>query len=648
MSEPQATKGACAPHLAEAGAVPPGRVGQPTVEQYRRLLDAVEDVAVFETDAEGLIVAWPDSALRVFGYRAEDIAGRHFSCLHRADDVAAGLPLQWQQAVAQAGSARDRGWRVRRDGSQLQAACVMHASAGGFVVACRDITVQEAASDHARLAESRLQLLADNLPGTAVCELDLDGTIRSWNVGAQAVTGYTAAEAVGKPLALLYTGPDAAAGRDRAALEAARACGQWAGDERLARQDGAIVRCQTRMVLVRDAAGCPAGLLWTARDISDALRLELLESGNRRLQSFLAILGHELRNPLAPVRNAVEVIALTPDADTRIRHCAAIIDRQLRQLERLVNDLLDVGRVTAGKMKMELTPTSYNEVVGNSLEAIRPVLDAAGQQLVAELPAVSPHVRADANRLGQVLFNLLSNATKYTPRGGTVSVRVHVEPARVVTTVSDTGRGLQRAALDRIFNLFSQESEAGSRSGLGVGLALAKAVVEAHGGAIQADSAGPGKGSTFTVILPRAGAPRREAAAPAPGTPPRRRVLVVDDNADSADSMAELLIMLGHDARAAHGGYQALALAGSFRPDCVLLDLEMPDMSGYEVLQALRQTCGAQVRFLALTGRGTPDDHRRSKLAGFHAHLTKPLAIDALLRALADPATGASPSQSER
>ncbi|WP_029045295.1 ATP-binding protein [Cupriavidus sp. amp6] len=647
MSEPQAAKSARAPHLAEAGGVLVRQAGQPIAEQYRRMLDALEDAAVFETDAEGLIVAWPDAAQRVFGYRAEDIAGRHFSCLHRADDVAAGLPLQWQQAAARAGSARDRGWRVRRDGSQLQAACVMHASAGGFVVACRDITVQEAASEHARLAESRLQLLADNLPGTAVCELDLDGTIRSWNAGAQAVTGYEPADAIGKPLALLYTGPDAAAGRDRAALEAARACGQWAGDERLARQDGAIVRCQTRMVLVRDAAGCPAGLLWTARDISDALRLELLESGNRRLQSFLGILGHELRNPLAPVRNAVEVIALTPDAGARIRHCAAIIERQLRQLERLVNDLLDVGRVTAGKMRMELTPTSYNDVVSTSLEAIRPVLDAAGQQLVAELPAASPYVRADANRLGQVLLNLLSNATKYTPRGGTVSVRVHVEPARVVTLISDTGRGLPPAALDRIFNLFSQEAEAGSRSGLGVGLALAKAVVEAHGGAIQADSAGPGQGSTFTVILPRAGAPRREAAAPASGTPPRRRVLVVDDNADSADSMAELLNMLGHDARAAYGGHQALALAGSFRPDCVLLDLEMPDMSGYEVLQALRQTCAAEVRFLALTGRGTPEDHRRSEMAGFHGHLTKPLAIDALLRALADP-TGAPRSQSER
>ncbi|GLC94508.1 hypothetical protein Tamer19_39160 [Cupriavidus sp. TA19] len=639
MSEPLAAKGARAPHLADAEGVPTAQAGQPTAEQYRRLLDAVEDVAVFETDADGLIVAWPEAARRVFGHRVEDIAGHHFSCLHRADDVAAGLPQQWQQAAARAGSARDRGWRVRRDGSQLQAACVMHAIAGGFVVACRDTTVQDAAADHVRLAESRLQLLADNLPGTAVCELELDGTIRSWNVGAQAVTGYAEADAIGKPLALLYTGPDAAAGRDRLALEAARACGQWAGDERLARQDGTIVRCQTRMVLVRDAAACPVGLIWTARDISDALRLELLESGNRRLQSFLAILGHELRNPLAPVRNAVEVIALTPDADTRIRHCAAIIDRQLRQLERLVNDLLDVGRVTAGKLKMELTPTAYNDVVSTSLEAIRPVLEAAGQQLVAELPAASPHVRADANRLGQVLLNLLSNATKYTPRGGTVSVRVQVEPARVVTTVSDTGRGLQPAALDRIFNLFSQEAES-SRSGLGVGLALAKAVVEAHGGAVQADSAGPGKGSTFTVILPRSGAPRREAAAPAQGTAPRRRVLVVDDNADSADSMAELLSMLGHDARAAHGGHQALALAVSFRPDCVLLDLEMPDMSGYEVLQALRQTCGADVRFLALTGRGTPEDQRRSKLAGFHAHLTKPLAIDALSRALADPPAG--------
>ncbi|SPA43626.1 Putative sensor hybrid histidine kinase with PAS domain [Cupriavidus taiwanensis] len=617
-------------------------------QRYRRLLDAVQDCAVFELDAHGVIVAWPEPARRLFGYSAAEIVGSHVSRLHRPQDAAAGLAQQWLDAAEQSGQARDEGWRVRRDGSLLRASCDMRcmdaadlpdgAPGTGFIVSCRDTTVQQAAADHARLADDKLRLLADNLPCTAVCELSLDGTIRSWNAGARALAGHTAEEAAGRPLAWLYTRQDAAAGRPQAALEAARACGQWAGEERLARKDGSVMRCATRMVLVRDAAGCPEGLLWTARDLSDALRLEMLDAGNRRLQSFLAILAHELRNPLAPVRNAVEVIVLTPDTGPRVRRCAEIIDRQLRQVERLVNDLLDVGRVTAGKLKMELTPTSYNEVIATSLEAIRPTLEASGQQLVVALPEVSPFVRADAARLGQVLLNLLSNAAKYTPRGGTVCVHVSVEAERVITAVSDTGRGLERAALDRIFNLFTQESDAGSRSGLGIGLALAKAILEAHGGAIQADSPGAGKGSTFTVILPRASARPAEPATLAPGRAPCRRVLVVDDNVDSADSMAELLTLLGHEAQAVHSGQQAVGVAAAFRPDCVLLDLQMPDMSGYEVLEALRKDLrGRTVQFLALSGRGTAEDQRRSRQAGFDAHLTKPLSIEALSRALAEP-----------
>ncbi|SPS01058.1 hybrid sensor histidine kinase/response regulator [Cupriavidus taiwanensis] len=622
-----------------SGGLPADEDTRQLAQQYRRLLDAVQDCAVFELDAHGVIVAWPEPARRLFGYSAAEIAGSHLSRLHRPEDVAAGLPQQWLDAAAQAGQARDEGWRVRRDGSLLRASCEIQRIGGaGFIVSCRDTTVQLAAADHARLADDKLRLLADNLPCTAVCELGLDGTIRSWNAGARALAGHTAEDAAGQPLAWLYTRQDAAAGRPQAALEAARACGQWAGEERVARKDGSVVRCATRMVLVRDAAGCPESLLWTARDLSETLRLEMLDAGNRRMQSFLAILAHELRNPLAPVRNAVDVIVLTPDTGPRVRRCAEIIDRQLRQLERLVNDLLDVGRVTAGKMKVELTPTSYNDVVSTSLEAIRPTLEASGQQLVVALPETSPYVQADAARLGQVLLNLLSNAAKYTPRGGTVCVHVSVEPAHVITAVSDTGRGLERAALDRIFNLFAQESDAGSRSGLGIGLALAKAIIEAHGGAIQADSAGVGKGSTFTVILPRASARPAQPATLAPGKAPRRRVLVVDDNADSADSMAELLTLLGHEAQAVHSGQQAVDVAAAFRPDCVLLDLQMPDMSGYEVLDALRENLrGRAVRFLALSGRGTAEDQRRSKLAGFHAHLTKPLSIEALSRALAEP-----------
>ncbi|WP_427307960.1 PAS domain-containing hybrid sensor histidine kinase/response regulator [Cupriavidus sp. H39] len=636
------------PTALEASSLAPDDDALQLAQRYRRLLDAVQDCAVFELDAHGVVVAWPEPARRLFGYSAAEIAGSHVSRLHRPEDVAAGLLQQWLDAAARSGHARDHAWCVRRDGSLLQARCELRridatnlpdgTSAAGFIVSCRDTTMEQAAADQARLADDKLQLLADNLPCTAVCELGLDGTIRSWNAGAGALAGHTAEAAAGQPLAWLYTRQDAAAGRPQAALEAARACGQWAGEERLARKDGSVVRCATRMVLVRDAAGCPESLLWTARDLSDTLRLEMLDAGNRRLQSFLAILAHELRNPLAPVRNAVEVIALTPDAGPRVRRCAEIIDRQLRQIERLVNDLLDVGRVTAGKMKMELRPTSYNDVVSTSLEAIRPTLEASEQQLVVALPEASPYVRADAARLGQVLLNLLSNAAKYTPRGGTVTVHVYVEPARVITAVSDTGRGLEPAALDRIFNLFAQEGDAGSRSGLGIGLALAKAIVEAHDGAIRADSAGAGKGSTFTVILPRATARPAEAATPPPGQAPRRRVLVVDDNADSADSMAEVLTLLGHAAQAVYSGQQAVGVAAAFRPDCVLLDLQMPDMSGYEALEALRQTLrGRAVRFLALSGCGTAEDQRRSRLAGFHAHLTKPLSIEALSRALAEP-----------
>lgn len=634
---------------AQSGPQPGAPAPDPEIERYRQMLGALEGCAVFVITTDGHVQTWPEPAIRLFGYAPEEIAGRHISCLFTPADIEAGVPQRWLEAARQSGSAQDDGWRMRRDGSQFWAASGMTAMAGasgavsGFVVASRDITVQFAAEEHARLAADQMRLLAETLPGVAAFEVSADGEIRSWNAGAQEITGYPPEEAIGQPLSLLYTRQDVACGQDRAGLEAARASGRCDGDERLVRKDGSVVHCQTRIVLIRDAGGCPAGMLWTARDISNALRLEELESGSRRVQSFLAILAHELRNPLAPIRNAVDVITLTPSVDVRIQRCAAIIDRQFHQLERLVNDLLDVGRVTAGKLKVELTPTAYNDVVMASIESIRPVLEAAGQQLVVFLPPQSPHVSADAARLGQVLINLLSNATKYTPRGGTVTVHVVVEDGSVVTTVSDNGHGMEPAALDRIFNLFSQEREGISRGGLGIGLALARAVVEAHGGAIQADSPGPGKGSTFTVILPQVAACGEPAGRVNADTGHRRRVLILDDNTDAADSMAELLNLLGHEAQPAYTGSQALELAAEFQPDCALLELEMPDMNGFEVLDALQATpVGRSMQFFALTGRGTADDVRRSQEAGFHVHLVKPLSIEALRRALSTPASGST------
>lgn len=621
------------PDLAPENAVRPARA--------MALLDAVDGTAVFEISSSGRVCAWTDAARRTLLYTESEALGCHISRFFRRDALAAGECDRWLAAARTHGRAEDKGWRVRRDGSAFYASAVLVAlcdEAGepdGFAVACRDITIQYAAEEHARLADARQQQLLDTLDNTAVCELGTEGEIRSWSRGAQALFGYTAQEAIGQPLSWLYPRHGMSAGADRLGLDAVRATGNWSGDERLQRQDGVLLRCHVRQVLLRDAAESLSGILWTARDVSDAARLEELEGAGRRVQAFLAILAHELRNPLAPIRNAVDVIRLSPVNDARIRHCAEIVGRQLHLLTRLVSDLMDVGRVTTGKLKVQPVPILYNDVVNVAIEAMRPAMEAASQALTVTLPIDPVFVNGDAARLEQVMSNLLSNASKYTPRGGAVTVQVRTEGGHVITTISDTGRGIAGHALDRIFNLFAQEGDDSARSGLGIGLALARAVVEAHGGAIQASSAGEGFGSTFTVILPEV--EMDGASVPRPGATgcAARRILIVDDSTDSADSMAELLIVLGHEARPAYTGMQALTVFRDFAPDVVLLDLEMPDMSGFEVLQALREhDPGLQV--FALTGRGTPDDRRRTEAAGFNAHLVKPLTVEALCRALAE------------
>ncbi|WP_066741446.1 ATP-binding protein [Cupriavidus sp. D384] len=621
-------------------------------------LDAVDDTAIFALSGDGRVRAWTEAARRVLLYTADEVDGCPLSRFHPAEsDDGAATADQLLATARMHGRAEDKGWRVRRDGSVFYASVVIVAlpgrdggrdgGPGGFAVVYRDITIQYAAEEHARVVEARWRELLDTLDDCAICELGAEGHIRSWNAGAQALFGYTAQEAVGQPLELLHPRPDLA--RDAFSgmapgngaveapglLEAVRASGAWSGEQRLQRHDGTLVRCHVRQVLLRNADQGVSGVLWTARDVTDAARLADLESAGRRVQSFLAILAHELRNPLAPIRNAVDVIRLTPVADVRIRHCAEIIGRQLQLLTRLVTDLMDVGRVTSGKLKVQPVPILYNEVVTTAIEAMRPALDGASQTFEVAMPADPVFVNGDAARLEQVLSNLLSNATKYTPRGGTVTVRVRADAGNVVTTIGDTGRGIAPEALDRIFNLFAQEGDETARSGLGVGLALARAVIEAHGGAIQASSAGEGHGSTFTVMLPEV--QMDGASVPRPGTAQcaGQRILIVDDSADSADSMAELLTVLGHHAQPVYTGMHAVEAVRSFAPDVVLLDLEMPDMSGYEVLDALRQT-GVGLRVFALTGRSSPDDRRRTEAAGFDAHLVKPLTVEALCRALAD------------
>jgi PAS domain S-box-containing protein len=388
-----------------------------------------------------------------------------------------------------------------------------------------------------------------------------------------------------------------------------------------------------------------------ARDVGEHKRLEgelrrraeELADADRRKDEFLATLAHELRNPLAPIGNALEVLraGARPEVQAEV---VAMLGRQLRQMVRLVDDLLDVSRITRGKISLREERVDLAAVVNSALETSRPLIDAARQRVIVTLPPVPVCVTGDPTRLAQVVANLLNNAAKYTAEGGRIELAVAREDGTAVVRVRDEGIGMPAELLPRVFDLFVQADRSieRSRGGLGIGLTLVKSLVEMHGGTVEAKSAGPGHGSEFIVRLPAAADEVPAAAPPAPppaaGAAPRR-VLVVDDNVDSADSLAMLLQVNGHEVRVAYDGPAALREAAAFVPEVVLLDIGLPGMNGYEVARKLREMPEAKGTLLvAQTGWGQAEDRRRSKEAGFDHHLVKPVDVPKLLELLGAPA----------
>ena len=372
---------------------------------------------------------------------------------------------------------------------------------------------------------------------------------------------------------------------------------------------------------------------------------ELAEEG-RRKDRFLATLGHELRNPLAPLRNCLEIFTLQGDADPETRELWDIMDRQLSQLTRLVDDLLDLSRVNRGLVQLRREPLDLAGVVTRALETARPLLDERGHTLAVELPPQSLRVEADPLRLEQIVVNLLTNAARYTPPGGRIDVRAGREGKEAAVRVRDTGIGIRPEMLSRIFEMFTHADRLPGRvqEGLGIGLTLVRHLAELHGGTVEAHSEGPGRGSEFVLRLPLldGGLSKEENVAANEPVPANRvtserdgrkglRVLVVDDNVDVAESCALLLRLKGQEVRVAHDGIKALEVARDFRPELVLLDIGMPGMDGYEVARQLRQQPGTQGALLvALTGYGQGEDRERSLAAGLDAHLVKPVAPEAL------------------
>jgi PAS domain S-box-containing protein len=414
---------------------------------------------------------------------------------------------------------------------------------------------------------------------------------------------------------------------------------------RVVRPDGALVWIGHRGQTEYDDAGRAVRNFGIAMDITERkLAEQALRDADRKKDNFIATLAHELRNPLAPIRNAVNVLRQKSEADSQLAWCRDVIDRQVQQMSHLLEDLLDVSRMTRGQFPLRREPLCLATIVEQAVEIAQPVIDAAGHRFELALPAERLDVEGDLTRLAQVFSNLLINAAKYTAPEGRIALTAAREDSSVVVSVTDSGIGIAAEQLPHVFEMFGQVESALARSqgGLGIGLSLARGLIEMHGGGITAYSEGVGRGSEFTVRLPLLGHPNRDVAAepsePLAASPSAqaRRILIADDLRDSADSLAMLLDAMGHRVHVAYDGERALVMAEQYRPEVVLLDLGMPKMNGYETCRRIREApWGRDMTLIAQTGWGAPEDRRRTRDAGFDHHVVKPIdpaAMDALLR----------------
>jgi len=613
-------------------------------------VDAVKDYAIFMLDPTGLVVTWNTGAEHIKGYRAAEAIGKHFSLFYTPEDVASGKPERELEIAAAEGRLEDDGCRVRKDGSRFWVNVVITAfrnDAGelmGFVQVIRDMTEQRARDYALREAEERMRSVVNHVID-GIITIDERGLVESFNPAAEKTFGYPAVEVVGRNVSMLMPEPHHSGHDGYLANYLRTHQSKIIGIGREVegvRSDGSIFPMELA-VSEFNLAGRRyfTGII---RDITERKRLErelhkrvaeLDETGHRK-DEFLAMLAHELRNPLAAITTAVQLSTMSGVQD-QINWSMEVINRQVKHLTRLIDDLLDVSRITRGKVELRKEKIDAYPVINAALEAIRPLIKQRNHELIVSLRA-GLRLDADPTRLEQILVNLLANAAKYTESGGTIWFTAGHEGNDIVIKVRDTGIGIPPEKLPQMFELFAQgdRSLARSEGGLGIGLTLVRSLAEMHGGSVTATSEGPGKGSEFMVRLPAVAAraeeiPRLPAKTPQANAH-RARILIVDDNVDMVRGLVRLLELLGHDVQTAYDGPTAVEAARVHRPEFVLLDLGLPGMDGYQVATRLRQEQGSQdAVIIAVTGYGQEDDRCRSREAGFDHHLVKPIDHNVLV-----------------
>jgi PAS domain S-box-containing protein len=631
-------------------------------ELMRVTLGSIGD-AVITTDMDARVVTLNAVAEALTGWTNSQARGQPLDAVFRIINEETREPLENPAVRALRENAvvglANHAALIGRDGVELfidDSAAPIKDQQGrisGCVLIFRDISQRRRweSALAARQLEARLLAAIVASSDDAIVSKSLDGTIRSWNDGAERLFGYTAEEAIGRHISLIIP-PDRIAEEEKiiASIKAGERVDHFETER--SRKDGGRIQVSLTISPIKDDAGNVIGASKIARDIGERKQAEAererlnenlrklaadLSEVDRRKNEFLATLSHELRNPLAPLRNMLEV--LKRGNGEALGQVVETMERQLGQLVRLVDDLLDISRITHNRIELRKTRVEVAAAIEQAVEASRSLAAESGHRIDVTMPRESLYVNADPVRFTQILDNLLNNSCKYTPPGGRISVTAERQANEAVITVTDTGIGIPREKLAKIFDMFTQidGSIERSRGGLGIGLTLVKRLVEMHGGSIEARSEGEGKGSQFIVLLPvMAEAAKAAPAAKVEHEPARiYRILVVDDNQDAATSLSTLLQMTGHETFTAFDGPTALAAMERHRPDVVLLDIGLPGLNGYEVCRRARaQPWGGDITFIALTGWGQEEDRRMTRQAGFDSHLVKPVEFAALIEQL--------------
>ena len=624
---------------------------------YSRMVEKVSDYAIFLLDRAGVIQTWNPAAEVMKGFSKSEAIGQNFRILYMEEDQRRNHPEHNLKDAAENGTFQESGWRKRKDGSLFWALVEVIAIRNddgeleGFCKLTRDLTnmkrLQEELATEKERAELTLDAIADG-----VIAVDSAGRIEYVNYQAQQFMGWSQAEVKGRLVTEVF---DIVQSAEYSAEEAGVAQAE-AGDmpprttQVLRARDGARHMIEARHSEFPGREGMAGGRVIAFHDVSGRQQMEAaLRDADRRKDEFLAMLAHELRNPLAPVSVAAELLSLGKLDGDSAKKASQVIIRQVNHMTELVDDLLDVSRVSRGQITLEMASLDMKVVVASAIEQARPLIESRQHALGIKLAAAKAYVRGDEKRLVQVVANLLNNAAKYTPLEGTIDIEMSIVNGDVCVEVVDNGIGIEPNMQKIVFGLFEQARHTSDRTlgGLGIGLALVHSLTVLHGGTVTCHSAGLGYGSRFTVRIPRLApgeaAPERrnvERAVELPVGNPKLSLLIVDDNIDAAEMLQFFLTTMGHQVRLAHTAGATLKAIDSFTPDVCILDIGLPDSSGHDLATKIRAALPAPPVLIALTGFSTARDRDEATEAGFDHYFVKPADLDELCAVLAGVTSG--------